>query len=50
MQRPPVTQFAASLCPLVLVQCIAVNIRPSFIVFKDGAGNDLIRLTDSRHI
>jgi hypothetical protein len=34
----------------VLVQCIAVNMRFLFTVFKEGAGNSFLKLTDGSYI
>lgn len=36
--------------PLVLAQCIAVNIILLLLIFKEGAGNIFLRLTENRHI
>jgi hypothetical protein len=36
-------QFAVSGGPCVLVQCVAVNIRFLFAIFKWGAGNIFVR-------
>lgn len=34
---------------IVLIQCSVVNLKFLFCVFKEGAGNVLLQLADTRH-
>ena len=42
--------LASSRGPRLLVQCIAVNVRFSLALFKEGAGNVFLGLSDMSHI
>ena len=42
--------LAASRGPRFLVQCTAVNVRFSLALFKEGAGNVFLGLSDVCHV
>ena len=49
-QRSPLRHFAVSSSPRFLIQCAAVDVRFLHAMFKEGAGNVVVRPAYTRHI